>query len=374
MSNNRSSISHTIRSEGYKYDIFKGELSKGSIISKAVHPIPEVEEFKKKLLERKMLKDMRTHWVLKKNLRTGHLMALNLYFGKLITESPFKQDIIVTSEEAVELEGKLPEKHICVTDSEIVMKSVCDTLRLSSVNIVEVNEKVFINHGSDSFGQDEAFALKILQKKGIISTSARHGSTSDKEADIVDEINGEQYEITYEFKTDLPRRLMKPDLLYSPEILTMQLVDSPFIHTSKALGRKLHKEYTNKYRPNLVILTLGTRESTISMLEALGRKLKDEKVAELNYTNIYLIVLNFVNEQAIFARISATEKFTLESFPCKNNELGFIKLIPVEFSAMKDTEKYLMVCDSIFEDRHRMRYDDGKTLKAWAKELRILGV
>lgn len=373
MGNNRSSISHTIRAAGYKYDIFKGELAKGSSISKSVHPLPEVEEFKKKLLERKLLKDMKTHWTLKKNLRTGHLMAINLHMGQHLKESPYKQDIIVTSDEAAELDGKLQEKHICVTNSEIVMKSICDTLRLSSVNIMEVNESVFVHHGSDTFGPDEAFVLKVLQERGVVS-SARHGSADKKEADIVDEINGEQYEITYEFKTALPKKLMKPDIVYSPEILTLQLVDSPFIHTSKALERKLKKEYTDRYRSNLVILTLGSRQSTIGMLEALSEKLKTEQITKLNYANVYIISLDFLNEHALFARISSKERFALEGFPCKNDELGFIKLTPVEFIDMKDARKYLMVCEGIFDGIQRLRYDEGKELKAWVKEVRIWGV
>ena len=125
MGTNRTSVSHTIRAEGFKYDILKGELSNGSYISKFEHPIYEVEEFKKKLFARNMLKDTGSCWTLRKNIRTGLMMAVNLHFGQLLTESPFKQDIIVTSEEAAKLKGKLPEKHICVTDSEIVMKSLC---------------------------------------------------------------------------------------------------------------------------------------------------------------------------------------------------------------------------------------------------------
>lgn len=373
MSQNRSSVSHTIRDTGYKYDIFKGELCKGSMISKSTHPCPEVEEFKRRLAQRKLLKDLGTHWVLKKNIRTGLLMALNLYTGRLMKESPHKQDIIVTPLEAAELKDKLQEKQICTTDSEIVMKSIRDTLRFSCVNIMEVNADVFTHHGADTFGKDEAFVLKILQEKGIVSKSARHGSTSEKEADIVDEIRGEQYEITYEFKTELSKKKMKPDFIYSPEILMVQLVDNPYIHTSKSLGKKLDKEYSDRYRPNLVILTLGTPQAVTTMLESLGEKLKREQKTNINFSNIYIISLDFIAEQALLARISPTESFISDRFPCKNDELGFIKLTPVEFSSMKDSHKYLMVCDGIFDEVPRCRYDEGKELKAWAKEIRIWG-
>ena len=170
MGNNRSSVSHTIRVPGYKYDVLKGELRKGSVISKQIHPVPEVEEFKQRLLKRKLLKDMGTHWVLNKNLRTGHLMALNLHEGQLIKESPYKQDIIVSQTDAEELKDKLPEKNICVTDSEIVMKSIRDTLRFSSVSIMEVNADIFTHHEADTFGKEESFVLKISDENVTLLT------------------------------------------------------------------------------------------------------------------------------------------------------------------------------------------------------------
>lgn len=374
MSDNRSSVSHTIRAEGYKYDVFKGELSKGSSISKSVHPLPEVEAFKQKLLERKIFKDMGTYWVLKKNIRTGHLMSVNLHTGRLMKESPYKQDIIVSESEAAEIKDQLQEKQVCVTNSKIVMKSLCDTLRFSSVNIMEVNADIFNHHEADTFGPEEMFVLKILQERGVVSLSARHGLSGEKEADIVDEVRGEQYEIIYEFKTELSKKKMKPHFIYSPEILMLQLVDSPFIHTSKALGKKFKKEYTDRYRSNLVILTLGTKDAIVTMLEALSESLRKEEANELNYSNVYIISLDFLGERAIFFRISPTESFSPESFPCKNDELGFIKLTPIEFSAMKDTGKYLMVCEGIFDEAQRLRYDEGKELKSWVKEVRIWGV
>ena len=374
MSKNRSSISHTIRVPGYKYDILKGELRKGSIVSKSVHPSPEVEAFKQKLLIRKSLKDMGTHWVLKDNLRTGYLMALNLFEGQLVKESPYKQDIIVSQIEAEELKDKLPEKNVCVTDSEIVMKSLRDTLRFSSVSIMNVNADIFTHHEADTFGKEEAFVLRILQERGIVSNAARHGSAGKQEADIVDEARAMQYEITYEFKTELPKKLMKPDVVYSPEILTLQLVDSPFIHTSRSLERKLRKKYTDRYQSNLVILTLGTRKSVIAMLEALSEKLKKNQIEELTYSNVYIIALDFLNEHALLSRISSTEPFSTESFPCKNEELGFIKITPIAYSDMEDACKYLMICDGIFDETQRFRYDEGSALKAWAKEVRIWGL
>lgn len=374
MSENRFSVSHTVRVPGFKYDVLKGELIKGSCISKSTHPLVEVEVIKQRLLERKMLKDMGTHWELRSNIRTGILMAVNLHSGQFLRESPYKQDIVVSKAEATELEGKFQEKQVCVTDSDIVMKSLRDTQRFGSVNIMEVNSEVFTHHEGDSFGKDEAFVLSILQKKGVVSTSVRHGSTAQNEADIVDEITGEQFEITYEFKTSLSKKKMKPDILFDPEIQLLQLVDNPFIHTSKALGKKLKKEYSERYRSNLVILTFGNKQAIVSMLEALSKKILEENITRVNFANIYIIALDFITERAIFARISQTEPFESELFPCKNEELGFIRLTQVEPSSMEGNRKYLMICDGIFDGVQRCRYDYGSELRKWIKEIHVWGI
>ena len=121
-----------------------------------------------------------SHWVLKKPLRTGALMAFNLHTGQLVKEPHYHQDIIVSEADASELDGKFQEKQICVTNAEIVMKSICDTLRFSSVNIMEVDKEVFNHHGSDSFGKEEEFVLKILKERGVVSASERHGEAGKR--------------------------------------------------------------------------------------------------------------------------------------------------------------------------------------------------
>lgn len=375
MSDNRSSVSHAVRGPGFRYDVIKGELSKGSYISKATHPVAEVEVIKQRLLRRKALKDMGVHWELRSNVRTGILMAVNLHTDELITDPPYKQDIVVSEAEATKLKGKLQEKQICVSDSEIVMKSICDTLRFSSVNIMEVDKEVFNHHGSDSFGKEEAFVLKILQERGIISEIARHGEAGKKEADIVDEAAGEQFEITYEFKTSLSKKKkMQPNWLFDPATLILQLVDSPFIHTSKSLMKKFEKEYTDQYRTNLVILTLGTKKAIVSMLEALSKELAKSKLTETDFSSAYIIALDFIDEKVIFCKVSPSEQFFVEQFPYKNEDLGFIKITPVDFSAMENDKKYLMVCRDIFENLFRCRYDEASELRKWAKEVRIWGI
>lgn len=370
MTHDSPTVSHTIRVENFKYDVLKGELAKGSSISKSTHPLSEVEKFKKRLLQRKLLKDMRTYWIIQKPIRTGLLMAVNLHAGELITKNPYEQTIFVDEADAIKLEGKFPEKQLCVSDSFLVMNSLRDTLRFCNTYIMEIDKGAFTNHGADNFGRDEEFVLKILQARGVLSSSARHGLSDLREADIVDEINGEQYEILFEFKTELSKKKMKNQAMFSPEMQLVQLVDNPYIHPSRALQKKLKKEYTPKYRSNLVILTLGTKRTLISMLDALSEKLKSSNQTYFNYSSVYIIAQDFIAEEAILTKIAP---FSFEKFPCKNEELGFIHLTPIKFDEMQDNNGYLMICKHIFDNSERCRYDSGQELKAWAKDLRIVG-
>ena len=43
--NSHMSVRHTIREKGFTYNMIKGKLEKNSIISKGIHPVPQVEGF-----------------------------------------------------------------------------------------------------------------------------------------------------------------------------------------------------------------------------------------------------------------------------------------------------------------------------------------
>ena len=76
MKDNLSTIKYSIRDEKFKYHIAKSELKKGSIISKKIHPIKDVENYKIKLINKKLLKEYNNdYYILKKTIR-------NIKFGE----------------------------------------------------------------------------------------------------------------------------------------------------------------------------------------------------------------------------------------------------------------------------------------------------
>lgn len=366
--NSHMSVRHTIREKGFTYNMIKGKLEKNSIISKGIHPVPQVESFKCNLRSRGYLKDCSTHWELKKPLFTGLLMALNLHNGYLVEKNYLCDDIFVSKYDAEQLEGTLPEKELCRSDSDIIKKIDRDTLKLDNFFGMHVNKDFLVNHGSDDFGADEKFALKIMQQQGIISTNARHGLTSHNEADIIDEESGQQYEVTYEFKTSLSKK--KNSAQFDPEMLLVQTIDNPYIHPSESLMKKLlSKAYSPNYIPNLIILNIGTYETTKAMFEELAKRLEVLNPPNINFNNIFVISHDFLTETATFIQLNP---FKAELFPCSNTEMNLIQLIPTQACQIIDEQKYLLVCHNIFNQAKALRYDTGGELRKWIKELHIV--
>ena len=75
--------------------------------------------------------------------------------------------------------------------------------------------------------------------------------------------------------------------------------------------------------------------------------------------------------ERILLKIPSDGSSNSEYFPCKNDELGFIKVTPIKLYDIIDSQKYLMVCDNIFDGTQRIRYDEGNELKKWMREVHI---
>jgi len=41
---------------------------------------------------------------------------------------------------------------------------------------------------------------------------------------------------------------------------------------------------------------------------------------------------------------------------------------------MEDNQKYLMICDGIFDGVQRCRYDEASELRKWVREIRMWGI
>lgn len=362
-------IKLNVSREGFSYNVIKGIFNKGSVVSSKVHPVEEVELLKQRLLKRGLLANRGKFWVTKKPIYTGLLMALNLNSDFIVRENPFKDTLYVDSYTAKKLEGQFPEKDLWVTDSELLSNNYREVLKVKKIFKMDINNEFLVNHESSSFGNDEKFVLQIFQEQGIISPSARHGVAKCNEADIVDEQLGQQYEVIYEVKNSLKKDKLG-SAVRSPEMLLVQMVNNPYIHSSEALLKKLYdKQYTEEFVPNLIILNCGCGKTTDAMMNALANKIKNEtKEFRTKYHHIFILTQNFIDESATLLQLNPAK---VKTFECSNEKMGFIRLKECEQNEMTAEDQYLAVVDNIFNHQQGMRYDTGKELRSWFRNMRM---
>lgn len=368
MKNRQSSVISKIHADGFTYHVLNGTMERGSTISKNKHPVTQVESIKESLLRRKLLIDNGQHYVLKKPITVGLLMAQNLHFGFLISENQFTQDLIVSEPVSKEIRDNLPLKGLKITTSSVTEKVDRDSLRVEGVYDYAINLGFLVNHGSDDFGKDEKLVLTVLQNLGIISGNVRHGNSQQNEADIIDIDNLVQYEVMYEFKNELSKRQQNKKG-FSPEMFLIQMIDNPFIHTSRALmGKFTKKTYSDAYRTCLVAFNVGTKKTTETVLELLGKELKESELYLTQFYDFYIVTYDFLAEQIYIAGCNPA---FFQILPCKNEDIGFIQLRDVEYSAIDPNKNYLMCCQNIFCDEKCLRYDTGIELRNWVHTMRM---
>lgn len=367
--NMNSMLKHKIKEEGFKYDVLKGQLKKGSTISKEIHPVREVEILKKELHKKHFLKDAGNVYELKKPLYTGVLMARNLHCGKLIKENDLRQNICFTHNERDKVTCDLYTGNIISSDSDIVKITQKHNYKLKNIYSIDVDKSFLQNHSSNGFGKDEEYVLKILQERGIVSKNARHGNANLNEADIVDEINKSQYEIIYESKLQPAKKKNLSKILFDPKIQTMRLIsDNPFCITSKALENKFkHKKYSSKYKTYLVILNIGTYKTTIDLIGKIAKMLEGESF-ELPFIDIIILSYDFLNETTTFVQAKENE---FDERKYKDVNFDFINKKKVSVSDLKENVVYTIQCTGIFDNKEMIFNGSMDEIKNMIKELKI---
>lgn len=365
---NKKSVKSTLIAKGFNYHVFKGRLSKGSTISKSIHPVEEVEQIKRLLIRTHKLKDKKEYWELKSSICVGLLMALNLHRGMLVKENDLNQDIFVTKHDADDLRGKLPDKKLIVDDSEMIRKMHGNQYKLSGIYTMEINNDFISFHSADDFSPIEKFSLELMQNKGVISQNIRHGVAKNNECDVVDETNMVQFEIIFEYITELPKNKMD-ERAFTPEIFSLQLVDNSYIHTSRALIKKMRsKTYTNKYPIKLIIFNVGTLHTTQRMFEEFLKEFDADKNIKNDFRNIYVITYDFINQKIFFIDCK-NPKF--EAIPCTPGEIDFISMNPVKITEISPENNYMLICKNIFDDSEALHYASGKEQLDFVKSFKI---
>jgi len=364
MNENLSTIKYSIQNEKFKYHIVKSQMKKGSLISKKIHPIKYVENYKQKLKDKKVLKEYSDdYYILKKTIRIGGLMAYNLYSGVIKKEFEVNYPVVINKTDEM-LKQEFEIKNVFSTDSILHNNVNIGAYKLKRVSKLEMNFSFISEHDADKFAPVEKVIKNLLIKYSHISNQARHGISKLKECDIVDEITNKQIEVITEFKNRLKKDKTPQRNI---DMLVIECVDNNLIKTSNALIEKyVKKEYTSKYEKQIAVFCVGTRESVATMLEKLVDNLK-KKVIKNNFTKLYVLFYDLVKEEYYW-------------YPTNNNDIGKVDNIDdriiyktsINYKKMSDDEKYLIECKNIFNSETMITYLTGKEIKAFANKIELI--
>ena len=358
---NRKTITYTITEDGFKYHITKGILKKGSIVSKKVHPIEMVNEYREKLLKNKTLINKGEFYELTKSIRIGALMAYNLHMGHLVNEFAPGNEIVINHRDT-KIIDEFKMNNIYLTNSELRINECRDATKLIGIYDIKVDFKPLSNQDPDEFSEIEKIFYDILIDQGIIDKNSYHGSSNKHECDIVDEFNNHQIELVTEFKNRIkgdktPHR--------NVEIFLLEAINNNFIHTSKALLDKFtSKDYTDKYEKSIGIFCFGSQDSIGTMLKVLDENIKKTNIKN-NYKEIYLLWYDIAYEKYYFY----SDKTGVVNVD--NVQLQMVTKNLINFAEMEEDKGYLIVLENIFKKQTILSYMLKNDLREYLKELNV---
>lgn len=345
-------IRTTLVEPGFEYNIKKGQLKKGSTISKNTHPVQQVEDLKNRLLHSGKLKDVGNCYVLKKTFSTGLIMAKNLHLGELINTQSEKWDrsgyLAFVDDKTVE---EVIFRNITTSDSNLSKASFMDGLCIKEICKVHLDFDCLREHDGDDFSPIEQLFFDELSKRDVISKQSRHGYANKNECDIVDEENGLQIEVVTEFKNRF-RKTKTPQKDY--DSVGLECIGNVFIQSSEALLNKYYsKTYTNKYRKYLAIYCLGNRSAVIGMAKSMKENLKRRGKVKNNFEGLFIIWDDFVNGDKTYLMYSINkdrqpiieEIITNVGLIKKDGRVRYSQLDPTDSSTY-----YFWDTESIFGD------------------------
>lgn len=338
MNKKLKTIKHSIQDNKFKYNIIKAQLKKGTYISKKIHPIKEVENYKNKLIESRILKSLNLdYYVLKKTIRIGGLMAYNLYAGELKDEFEINYPIVLNYDK-IEKEFKI--KNIYSIDNIFYNNLNIDAFRLEKISNIYMNFDFINEHNPNKFMPVEETIKNQLIKFNYITSKARHGLVKDKECDIVDEESEIQIEVVTEFKNRLKKDKSPQNNI---DMMIIEYVNNNLIKPSDALLKKfIKKDYNDKYEKHLAIFCIGNIETVNTMLKKLAEELK-EQVIKNDFKKKYILFYDLVLEKYYW-------------YPDDNDNVILVndvkeKIIykkEINYSDMINEEKYFLECKNIF--------------------------
>lgn len=359
---NKTTISYTIKEIDFKYHIVKGELKKGSTISKKQHPINEVNNFRESLKRRGLLLDCKNNYKLKKTIRVGSLMAYNLHKGELEKSIGSNNSIVIRHDDEKNIEAFVAG-NIYSTDSNIRNYERMDSMVIDSIYEVDLDFSKLSNHNPNEFSDVELLFFDVLKKERIISENSRHGLSDKRECDIVDDKNKVQIEIVTEFKN---RIFNEKQPHKNIEMFLLEEVENNLTISSEAILKKFcTKEYTNEFEKELGIFCLGSNLSIRKMVQVLNESLKNKNIKN-DFTKIHIIWNDFISDK--YYLFNSNDESVKE---LKNIKLKILNKNKIDYLHMEENKKYLIISKNIFDGNFTIGYFSKQQIEERVKALRI---
>lgn len=364
---------YLITAPEFAYDTRRGVLCAGSRVSRAIHPLADVEAMKTHLIEEgavaKSSNKKRAKYYCTRDIRTGLLMAYNLYSGRLEQELPecevaFAEDSdeMISSNEAVQLWS------MYASDSLFRAKIERDGYRI--IKLIEAEyDWTFVNgKGDGSLSKVEQFVVDALFAAGEID-EFRRGDPEYRECDIVVEKQGRQIEFVSLFDEKVPPRVRYRNEFNEEQALLMEYCDFGYnIVAQGVINKFTHKNYTDKYRKELAIYIVGSSIEAADKVQALEQML-EARIDQIRntYEKIH-IILHDPLETETFAYCSHDR---IETYPDRLCSTNIVTRRAVPKGQDPDAEydfdperSYLIIKQSIFDpERKSMHWVKGDIAK-----------
>ena len=348
--NNRSTIRLTDSFEGFSYHIGKYQLDKKSTVSKSKHPITEVEAFKAKLLDKKLLIDVGKNYVLRKPIHTSLLMARNLHEGSLInTRSLNWNRGGYYSLPLGDLLEDVKLGNLTTFDSPIGKAHFLDSQRIVKIQEIEIDFSCLSGHDGDIFNPIEQLFFDALKERGLISRSSRHGLTEKQECDIVDDLKETQIEVVAAFKNRISTDKKSK---YDYNSIGLECVDNVLICPSEPLLNKYYKKnYTPKFQKKLAIYCLGNRLSVTRLAQRIRDAIVANGAVKNSFESVYIIWNDFINDNKTYFSYFDKDKLKIEEIETSLCLLKTGKEVTFDsLDTLNTKTHYFLQTESIFKD------------------------
>lgn len=362
---NTSTIRYTLKKESFEYHFKKQMMiAKGCVISAKVHPIFEVEQLKNDLKNGGLLYAVDSGYKLKKNFAVGPLMALNLCSDKkeLSLES-IKQDIVINSGDSSDddIRSYFDIKNIVASDSCFAKGLYRHELKFEKLETITADKFLFEREQGKSFSNIEQFVVEVLDKANIIK-DYRRGDDSLHEADIV--CGSRQIEIVNCFNAaNNVVRFKKHDVSAS---MVIDLVDTDHFKIPVGVIKKFtSKNYTNALSLELVMLMIGSNQTSRKMLRMLETEL-EKAVLKNNFQKIHFVIVDPAKD--IITVISSGEERRIKLVDIS---IKLYKKQRADFGTIDSENRYLLSCKNIFTNDEVLVLESGEMIERFIKETAI---